>query len=80
MAQEFAGRGAGELLVLVHEHAVDKDVIDALGDAVGVAVSGGILKPVEVEDNEVGVIALTDKALVLDTPVSYTHLTLPTKA
>lgn len=55
MAQHLARSSTGELLVLIDEHAVHIDGVDALGDAVGVAVSGGVLKLVVVEDDEVGV-------------------------
>ena len=70
MAQHLARSSTGELLVLIDEHAVHIDGVDSLGDAVGVAVSGGVLKLVVVEDDEVGVIAFLDEALVFDAEAS----------
>ena len=61
-----AGGGAGEGLVLVYDLSVHDHVVDALGDAVGVVVGGGILEPVKVEQHQIRVIALPDEALVLD--------------
>ena len=65
MPDHSAGITSGEFFVLIDALAIDEDIVDALGQAVGIAVGGGIPKPVKVEKNQIGIKALFDKALVL---------------
>ena len=65
VAQHPAGIAARELHVVVDHFAADDHVVDALGQAVGLVVRGGVLQAVKVEQDEVGVVAVADEALVL---------------
>lgn len=64
MPEHSAGITPGEFFVLIDDLAIDEDIVNTLGQAVGIAVSGGVTEPVKVKKNQISVKALVNKAFV----------------